>query len=127
MPDPSLSPLQRLIELEARYDGPIPAAKRRALTFGSALEAAIAEAEAEAAFFRAMIGRTRRAGKAWRGRGNRAMAARARADSRLYLEAWRARRRRLAELLSERSAAHIRRPIQMTRPMTATSPGRMSA
>jgi len=127
MPDPSLSPFHRLMELEARCDGPIAAAARRALAFGSAREAMIAETEAEAAFFRSLIGRTRRAGKAWRDRGNRIMAACARADSRLYLDAWRARRRRLAELLSERSAAHIRRPIQMTRPMTTTSPGRMSA
>jgi hypothetical protein len=127
MPDPSLSPFQRLIALEARHDGPIPAAARRALAFGSALEAAIAEAEAEAAFFRGLIGRTRRAGKAWRARGNRAMAAQAQADCALYLEAWRTRRRRLAALLSERPGAHIRRPIQMTRPMMATSPGRMSA
>jgi hypothetical protein len=52
--------LIRLVELEARYDGPIPAAERRALLFGSALAADIAETRAEIAFFRAMIVRTPR-------------------------------------------------------------------
>lgn len=91
--------LIRLAELEARFDGPIPAAERRALPFGSAVAADIAGTRAEIAFFRAMIERTRRAGKAWLSRGNREMATHASADSRLYLAAWRDRRRRLAELL----------------------------
>jgi hypothetical protein len=95
----STSPLICLVSLEARYDGPIPAAERRALAFGSALEADIAETSAEIAFFRAMIERTRRAGKAWLHRGNREMAAHARFDLRLYLSAWRSRRSRLAKLL----------------------------
>jgi hypothetical protein len=96
--------LTRLLELEARYDGPIPAAERRALAFGAPIAADIAETRADVAFFRTMAARTRRAGKCWLRRGDAERAARARADSRLYLSAWRRRRRRLAEL--ERTHAH---------------------
>ena len=96
---PFSPPLLRLADLEARYDGPIPEAARRALAFGSAAAADLAALRAEIDFFRAMIERTRRAGKTWLHRGNREMAAHARADSRLYLKAWRDRRRALAEHL----------------------------
>lgn len=100
MTDSSRNPqLQRLLDLEARYDGPIPAAERRALALGSAAAAARVTLRAEIAFYRAMIVRARRAGKAWLARGNREMAAHVRDDSRLYLNAWRDRRRALAEHL----------------------------
>lgn len=100
MTDSSLSPpLQRLLDLEARYDGPIPAAERRAHALGSAAAVARATLQTEIALYRAMIVRTRRAGKAWLHRGNREMAAHARDDSWLYLNAWRDRRRTLAEHL----------------------------
>lgn len=89
------------MDLEARYDGPIPAHERRAIAFGSKLAADIAEISAEAAFFRAMVERTRSSGKAWLHSGNRELAAHARADARVYLTAWRNRRSRLARLLHD--------------------------
>lgn len=108
MPHSHIPALIRLADLEARYDGPVPSYERRALAFGSALAADIAETRAEIAFFRSMIQRTRRAGKAWVARGNREMAAHARADSRLYLRAWRDRRRLLCELLPHAKARPTR-------------------
>jgi hypothetical protein len=113
--DPFAS-LDRLSELETRYDGPIPASERRALIFGSALAGEIADTRAEIAFLRAMVARTRRAGKTWLSRGNRAMAAHARADSELYLSAWRDRRRRLAELAQQMRIDGTARRILATIP-----------
>jgi hypothetical protein len=125
--DPS-APLNRLSELEMRYDGPIPASERRALAFGSAIASEIIEARAEMMFFRAMVGRTRRAGKSWLSRGDCATAAHARADTRLYLTAWRDRRRRLAELACEASARGTRssdaRRILATIPSEIVAPRR---
>lgn len=118
--------LNRLSTLEARYDGPIPASERCALIFGSALAAEIAEMRAEMVFFRAMASRTRRAGKIWLSRGDRAMAAHARADSRLYLSAWRDRRRRLADLARRTSTPQMRTDDAMRR-ILATIPSDIAA
>ena len=95
---PTPSPLTRLADLEARYDGPIPTSEMNALRHGTALAADIAEARAEIAFFRGMAAQARRSGKAWRDRGESVLAARAIADCRIYLTGWRARRRRLEAL-----------------------------
>jgi hypothetical protein len=94
----SVSPLTRLAELEARYDGPIPDCALDALRHGSALAADLAEVRAEISFFREMATRSRRSGKTWRGRGHDNLAARALVDCRVYLAGWRARRRRLKTL-----------------------------
>ena len=107
MPYPFIPALVRLADLEARYDGPIPLSERSALAFGSALAAEIAETRAEIAFYRAMIQRTRRAGKAWLARGDREMAAHAHTDLHLYLRAWRSRRRLMAELLLQAKARQM--------------------
>jgi hypothetical protein len=95
---PLTTPLIRLAELEARYDGPIPTRQLNALRHGTALAADIAEARAEIAFFRGMAARARHSGKTWRDRGESVLAARAVADCRIYLAGWRARRRRLEAL-----------------------------
>lgn len=101
-------PLCRLAELEARYDGPIPERELIALRFGSALAADIAETKAEIIFFRTMARRARNGGKAWLERGNRPMAKATAADARAYLDAWRNRRHKLAELLQELSVRKAR-------------------
>jgi hypothetical protein len=117
--DPS-APLNRLSELEMRYDGAIPASERQALA------GEIAETHSEIAFFRTMAGRTRHAGKSWLSRGDCATAAHARADTRLYLTAWRDRRRRLAELASEASAREPR-DENAARRILATIPSDIAA
>lgn len=121
-----MPPLVHLRDLEMRYDGPIPVAERQALTYGNALAGEIAETHSEIAFFRAMVGRTRRAGKSWLSRGDRATAAHARADTRLYLTAWRDRRRRLAELACE-AGARESRDADAARRILATIPSDIAA
>ena len=114
-PSPSVMYLAKLTELEFRYDGPIPAAERQALRFGSVLAAEIAETKAEIVFFRALIRGARRTGKEWRRRGNRPKAAAMRNDTWLYLRAWRKRRHKLAELLHESMEREARADIARQR------------
>ncbi|MGE5537313.1 MAG: hypothetical protein ACM30I_01755 [Gemmatimonas sp.] len=97
------SPLARLAELEARYDGPVPTDERRALRHGTAAGADIAETRAEIAFFRAMVLRARRCGKMRPAVRNDGAVRRALTDGRIYLAAWRSRRQRLAALERERA------------------------
>jgi hypothetical protein len=99
---PSPSPLARLRQLEARYDGPIPTDELRALRFGSLLAAEIAETRSEIVFFRELILRTRRAAKQWRESGQAAATKDALGDLRAYHAAWRNRHRSLAKLLDEK-------------------------
>lgn len=108
MHDESLSPLARLTELERRYDGPIPESELRALRFGSALAADIADARREIAFFRELIVRTRRAGKERRHR-DRSSTSAGHADLHSYLASWRERRQRLARLLQRQTAQELER------------------
>jgi hypothetical protein len=118
----SPSMLRCLNALEARYDGAIPEIELRALRFGSARAAEIAETRAEITFFRTMARHARISGKAWLARGNRRMAAATLAEAKAYLFAWRKCRHKLAELLHEMKVREARVDIarQQTLAMVGT-------
>lgn len=97
--------LARLMELERRYDGPIPQSALQALGFPSERAEKISDARREMAVFRRLLLDIRAAERRRRAGAERRSTAVAGSDLALYLAGWRERRRKLANLLSEHGGA----------------------
>ena len=98
-PDSRNTRLARLMELERRYDGPIPESAVRALSFPSERARKISDARHEMALFRRLLLEIWAAERRRCLGTERRSAAIAGSDLALYLAGWRERRRQIASLL----------------------------
>lgn len=101
-----MNALNKLADVERKFDGALPQSTLAAIRHGSAIRAQLADHEGQLEFYRDMLLKSVRSGKEWFRRGQLANAESCRKDGWIYLAGWR-HHRKVVEGIKEAIASMV--------------------